>query len=114
MSYCYDCKQEIRLGGPPHTCPERRLRIECERLARTACSVSSETPETNAEWTKHSSLNPSCAAAFVILCGKLERERDAALDALDKIESFYVDGDDTYEAWKAMGEVAATFLAQNR
>ena len=26
MSYCPDCKQEIRLGGPPHTCPERRER----------------------------------------------------------------------------------------
>jgi hypothetical protein len=44
---------------------------------------------------------------------KLERERNAALDALDKIESHYVDGDDTYEAWKAMGEIAATFLAEN-
>ena len=41
---------------------------------------------------------------------KLERERNAALNALCKIESHYVDGCDTYEAWESMGEIAATFL----
>ena len=44
---------------------------------------------------------------------KMEHERNAALDALCRIESHYVDGDDTYEAWKAMGEIAATFLSEN-
>jgi hypothetical protein len=38
MSYCPDCKQDIRLGGPPHTCTERREREAKERLAHTTCS----------------------------------------------------------------------------
>jgi len=43
----------------------------------------------------------------------MERERNAALDALEKIESWYVDGADTFESWKAMGEIAVNFLAEN-
>lgn len=43
---------------------------------------------------------------------KLECRLNAALDALDKIESHYVDGDDTYEAWRAMGDIAAVFLRE--
>lgn len=51
--------------------------------------------------------------ALGLFARKLERERDAALDALCKIEAHYVDGCDTYEAWESMGEIAATFLAEN-
>jgi len=37
-------------------------------------------------------------------------ERDAAIDALMKIEDVFIDGDDTYEDWKSMGQIARTFL----
>ena len=39
MSYCPDCKQDIRIGGPAHTCPERREREANDRLALTPCSA---------------------------------------------------------------------------
>lgn len=45
MSYCPDCKQDIRIGGPTHTCPERREREADDRLAHMACSRSSDYPE---------------------------------------------------------------------
>jgi hypothetical protein len=41
---------------------------------------------------------------------KLYNQRDAAIDALMKIEDIYIDGDDTYEDWKSMGQIARTFL----
>jgi hypothetical protein len=41
---------------------------------------------------------------------KAIRERDAAIDAIMKIEDIYIDGDDTYEDWKSMGQIARTFL----
>jgi hypothetical protein len=40
----------------------------------------------------------------------MQRERDAAIDALMKIEDIFIDGDDTYEDWKSMGQIARTFL----
>jgi hypothetical protein len=41
---------------------------------------------------------------------KICNQRDAAIDALMKIEDIYIDGDDTYEDWKSMGQIARTFL----
>jgi hypothetical protein len=41
---------------------------------------------------------------------KLCNQRDTAIDALMKIEDIYIDGDDTYEDWKSMGQIARTFL----
>jgi hypothetical protein len=41
---------------------------------------------------------------------KLCNQRDAAIDALMKIEEIFIDGDDTYEDWKSMGQIARTFL----
>ena len=41
---------------------------------------------------------------------KICKQRDAAIDALMKIEDIFIDGDDTYEDWKSMGQVARTFL----
>ena len=41
---------------------------------------------------------------------KVERERDEAREALMKIEDAFVDGDDTYEAWRTMGNIARAAL----
>jgi hypothetical protein len=41
---------------------------------------------------------------------KLCNQRDAAIDALMKIEDIFIDGDDTYEDWKSMGQIARTFF----
>lgn len=40
-------------------------------------------------------------------------EREAAIDSLMKIEEIFIDGDDTYENWKSMGQIARTFLEKN-
>ena len=44
---------------------------------------------------------------------KICNQRDAAIDALMKIEDIFIDGDDTYEDWKSMGQIAKTFLEKN-
>jgi len=41
---------------------------------------------------------------------KIYNQRDAAIDAIMKIEEIYIDGDDTYEDGKSMGQIARTFL----
>ena len=41
---------------------------------------------------------------------KLYNQREAAIDALMAIEDIFIDGDDTYEDWKSMGQIARTFL----
>lgn len=41
---------------------------------------------------------------------KAEKERDAAWEALMRIEEIFVDGDDTYEDWKAMGDIVRKAL----
>jgi hypothetical protein len=41
------------------------------------------------------------------------KQRDAAIDALMAIEDIFIDGDDTYEDWKSMGQIAKTFLEKN-
>lgn len=41
---------------------------------------------------------------------KLERERDEAREALMKIEEIFIDGEDTYEDWKKMGNIATDYL----
>ncbi len=98
-------------GDPPET-PSQG--IAPERLAPTAGSPWSDAPETLTEWRKSETMRPDPRAKRMANHAvKMERQRNAALDALNKIESLYVDGDDTYEAWKAMGEIAATFLKEN-
>ena len=41
---------------------------------------------------------------------RVRRERDEAMEALMKIEDVFVDGEDTYEGWKAMGSIAKAAL----
>ena len=41
---------------------------------------------------------------------KYEKLWKEAEEALMKIEDIYIDGDDTYEDWKSMGQIARTFL----
>ena len=44
---------------------------------------------------------------------KYEKLWKEAEDALMKIEDIFIDGDDTYEDWKSMGQIAKTFLEKN-
>jgi hypothetical protein len=41
---------------------------------------------------------------------KYEKLWKEAEEAIMKIEDIYIDGDDTYEDWKSMGQIARTFL----
>jgi hypothetical protein len=40
----------------------------------------------------------------------MQRERDAAIDALMKIEDLFLDGEDIYADRERMGQIARTFL----
>jgi hypothetical protein len=44
---------------------------------------------------------------------KMELERNAAIAALMTIEERYIDGCETYEDWKFMGDTARAFLLEN-
>jgi hypothetical protein len=44
---------------------------------------------------------------------KYEKLWKEAEEALMKIEDIFIDGDDTYEDWKSMGQIARTFLEKN-
>ena len=44
---------------------------------------------------------------------KMESQRDAAIAVLMAIEERYIDGCDTYEDWKFMGDTARAFLSEN-
>ena len=41
---------------------------------------------------------------------KLMQERDETREALMKIEEIFIDGEDTYEDWKKMGNIAREAL----
>ena len=68
-----------------------------------------DTPETNAEWAKHDRLSPECAADFMALCGKLERQRDAlTVDARVMAQNFKAAANtilsDLIRKWETEGE----------
>jgi len=44
---------------------------------------------------------------------KMKRKLAAAMDVISAIEERYIDGCDTYEDWKFMGDTARTFLSEN-
>jgi hypothetical protein len=44
------------------------------------------------------------------LAEKLERKRNELFEALSKIETVFVDGEDTYEDWRTMGNIAREAL----
>jgi hypothetical protein len=50
------------------------------------------------------------ATEHMLNINKICNQRDSAIDALMKIEEIFIDGDDTYEDWKSMGQIARTFL----
>lgn len=67
----------------------------------------SATPET--DWLRGKLESYGFKESYVAMLSharKLEHERDAALKALEAIEERFVDGCDTYEDWRFMGETA--------
>jgi hypothetical protein len=68
-------------------------------------SPSSDTPETDEIGSMRRTVQE-----WRNLCEKLERERDAAVRIIEQIEERYIDGCDTYEDWKFMGNAARNFL----
>ena len=71
------------------------------------CSPSS-TPETD----RHTGLK-YVACELIATSRRMERERDAAVRIIAQIEERYIDGCDTYEDWKFMGDTARAFLSEN-
>lgn len=45
---------------------------------------------------------------------KMKRQLAAAMDVISAIEERYIDGCDTYEDWKFMGDNARTFLQEKK
>jgi len=79
--------------------------------AETPCSASSLTPDTNALADEIYARGIKVSEIKMLQHARtLERERDAALATIMEIEEIYIDGCDTYEDWKAMGELTRNFL----
>jgi aspartate-semialdehyde dehydrogenase len=76
-------------------------------LAETLGSPSSDTPETDKEESPHWPISA------ILHARKMERERDAAIAVISAIEERYIDGCETYEDWKFMGDTARAFLSEN-
>jgi hypothetical protein len=78
-------------------------------------SPSSLTPETDAAFAMYAHHLPNWMATDIVgvVARKLERERDAAIAVISAIEERYIDGCDTYEDWKFMGDTARAFLEEN-
>ena len=72
------------------------------------CSPSS-TPETD----RHTGLK-YVACELIATSRRMERERDAAVRIIAQIEERYIDGCNTYEDWKFMGNAARNFLYPER
>jgi hypothetical protein len=61
------------------------------------------------EWRKKFELSVD-AVEIAARLARAESERDEMLEALMKIEDVFVDGEDTYEGWRAMGNIAKAAL----
>jgi hypothetical protein len=85
----------------------RRESLEQARLlgisGEWGCKLIAERNELQEKYDKLATEN-------MLEVNKICNQRDAAIDALMKIEDIYIDGDDTYEDWKSMGQIARTFL----
>lgn len=53
------------------------------------CSASSETPETDAAWSKHATTHVQRAHNVKVVCEKLERQRNAAWKTLKEIRELF-------------------------
>jgi hypothetical protein len=76
-------------------------------------SSSTNTPETDALYERLLAENPGnfiYLEEFLELASRLERERNELFEALSKIETVFVDGEDTYEDWRTMGNIAREAL----
>lgn len=74
---------------------------ETDALAEKLIPIAEKITEFNAQ-----SIIKQLLTEILTKTTKLERERDEARDALMKIEEIYIDSDNTYDDWKAMGDVA--------
>jgi hypothetical protein len=85
----------------------RRESLEQARLlgisGEWGCKLIAERDELQKKYDKLATEN-------MLEVNKLCNQRDEAINALMKIEDIFIDGDDTYEDWKSMGQLARTFL----
>lgn len=82
-------------------------------VAEFFSSPAANTPETYALYERLLAENPGnfiYLEEFLELASRLERERNELFEALSKIETVFVDGEDTYEDWRTMGNVAREAL----
>jgi len=77
----------------------------------TTSAVLGQTPETDAVLAQYAHHLPNWLATDIVAAKarSLERQRDAAKATLDRIDEIYIDGENTHDDWKAMGELARNF-----
>ena len=92
--------------------PEDPCRDPASEARDDHASEPRATPETDALWD-HCVKNPGPGSGLRIACHarRLERQRDELLEALYAIEERFVDGCDTYDDWKFMGQKARAAIA---
>ena len=87
-----------------------------ELAASPGSAVLMATPRTDGQiyWNALPQLATSAEIVYASFARELERERNAFKSALMTIDEIYVDGCDTYEDWKSMGEIArAAIYSEN-
>ena len=91
--------------------PKTDMKTKIERLFSENAKLERERDEALIELEEYRSIAENIGAEKAVSeKEKAIHERDAAIDAIMKIEDIFIDGDDTYEDWKSMGQIARTFL----
>lgn len=72
-----------------------------------------ETPETNACYARAGMMVLAQLDELDVTCRRMECELGKAIATIESIAERYIEGCDTYEDWKFMGESARAYLAAN-
>jgi hypothetical protein len=84
---------------------EMREKAERERDEAIAARKASA-----ADWRNQLDQMGKCVSSAKRMAALAVKERTEMLEALMKIEDVFVDGEDTYEGWRAMGNIARAAL----
>jgi hypothetical protein len=85
---------------------------EIKAALPTVASSPSQTPETDRIVGRFRKGQTS-SDGLILTLESIELKLNAAIATLMAIEERYIDGCDTYEDWKFMGDTARAFLSEN-
>jgi hypothetical protein len=98
---CWECADDVSREGAIQTAVDV-LRERDEAIAARKASA--------ADWRNQLDQMGKCVSSAKRMAALAVKERTEMLEALMKIEDVFVDGEDTYEGWRAMGSIAKAAL----